>query len=143
MMSLGIRSGVHWMREKDPVIAEARALAAVVLARPGTDSSSTCPPAARAVSNVTRRFSCPTTRDPNTEAMVFTTWAERSRSAGVIAALRGEKSPGRPCGPARPAAGAEGAAVGALAAAGAPDCPGCGIGGWVMFCGAPLGCSHH
>src|SRR5690625_7055518 len=79
------------MREKDPVMAEARALAAVVLARPGTDSSSTCPPAARAVSKVTRRFSCPTTRDPNTEAMVFTTWAERSRSAGVIAALRGEK----------------------------------------------------
>ncbi len=38
-MSLGMRSGVHWMRRKEPETAEASVWAAVVLARPGTDSS--------------------------------------------------------------------------------------------------------
>jgi len=39
MMSLGRRSGVHWMRLKFALTASAIAWAAVVLARPGTLSS--------------------------------------------------------------------------------------------------------
>jgi hypothetical protein len=41
MMSLGSRSGVHCTREKLASTVEARVEAASVLARPGTDSSST------------------------------------------------------------------------------------------------------
>ena len=40
MMSLGNRSGVHWMRRKLPPTDPASTRAAVVLARPGTLSSS-------------------------------------------------------------------------------------------------------
>ena len=98
MMSLGIRSGVHWIRAKEPVIEEASALAAVVFARPGTDSSSTCPPAASAVSSDRRRFSWPTTRDWNTFVIVETIAPLRSRSPGEIARAAGAKPPGRRAG---------------------------------------------
>ena len=60
-MSLGIRSGVHWMRWNEPETAEARVCAAVVLARPGTDSTRTCPSASKHAVSALRRSSCPTT----------------------------------------------------------------------------------
>ncbi|MNP70906.1 hypothetical protein D3C76_1672080 [compost metagenome] len=61
-MSLGMRSGVHWMRRNEPLIADARVCAAVVLARPGTDSSRMWPPARSELIRAVRRASCPTTR---------------------------------------------------------------------------------
>src|SRR5439155_696030 len=50
MMSPGMRSGVNWMREKDSSRLSASVLMSRVLPRPGTPSSSTCPPAKRPVS---------------------------------------------------------------------------------------------
>jgi hypothetical protein len=97
MMSLGIRSGVHWMREKEPEMPEASAEAAVVFARPGTDSRSTWPPAASAASRVRRRFSWPTTRDWKTWVMLRTMPPARSMLAGGIAGCAGAKAaPERP-----------------------------------------------
>src|SRR5699024_2209436 len=139
MMSLGIRSGVHWMRAKEPVIDEARALAAVVLASPGTDSSSTCPPAASAASRVRRRFSWPTTREWNTPVMVLMTAPLRSRSPGAIAGAEGAKSPGRRAGaPAwcpDPDAEAADGPDGGGGTAGRARSPDCWLGGLLMRCG--------
>ena len=49
VMSPGIRSGVNWMRENERSSTRARVLISSVLARPGTPSSRTCPPAKRAI----------------------------------------------------------------------------------------------
>ena len=59
-ISEGIRSGVHWMRLKDPETHDARIRAAVVLARPGTDSIRMCPPATSVMIRDSLRSSCPT-----------------------------------------------------------------------------------
>ena len=54
-MSLGIRSGVHWMRRNVPDTADARVCAAVVFAKPGTDSTRTWPPASSEAVSARRR----------------------------------------------------------------------------------------
>ena len=56
----GMRSGVHCTRLNDPETAVARVWAAVVLARPGTDSMRMWPPATIVVMRDSRRFSWPT-----------------------------------------------------------------------------------
>ena len=56
----GIRSGVHCTRLNDPDTEVASVCAAVVLARPGTDSMRICPPATSVVISDSRRLSCPT-----------------------------------------------------------------------------------
>ena len=48
-MSLGSRSGVNWMRLKPVSMALASVRTMSVLARPGSPSSSTCPPVSRAM----------------------------------------------------------------------------------------------
>ena len=50
MRSEGSRSGVNWMRWKSPSRDSARALTAVVLARPGMPSTSRCPSLSRQIS---------------------------------------------------------------------------------------------
>ena len=60
VMSLGIRSGVNWMRLKLRSRMRARLLISSVLARPGTPSSSTWPPAKRAISISSITCSWPT-----------------------------------------------------------------------------------
>ena len=62
-MSDGSRSGVHWMRLNAPPTASARVCAAVVLARPGTDSTSRWPRPSSVTSSDVRSASWPTTRD--------------------------------------------------------------------------------
>src|SRR5689334_9631324 len=73
MRSAGTRSGVNWMRWNSPPIAWARVLIAIVLARPGTPSTSRWPRARRATTIRSSRWSCPT--------MTFLT-SYRSRSIG-------------------------------------------------------------
>ena len=63
MMSLGSRSGVHWIRESLALTAWASVDEASVLASPGTDSTSRCPSASSATSIAVRSRSCPTTRE--------------------------------------------------------------------------------
>ncbi len=60
VMSLGIRSGVNWMRLKLRSMTRARLLISSVLARPGTPSSSTWPPANRAIIISSTTWSWPT-----------------------------------------------------------------------------------
>ena len=55
MMSLGSRSGVHWIRWNPPEIDSAITRAAVVLASPGTPSSKMCPPVSKPISNDSRK----------------------------------------------------------------------------------------
>ena len=56
-MSAGIRSGVHWMRGETRLHrAPRRPCCSSVLAMPGTPSSSTWPPATRAVKRNRDRF---------------------------------------------------------------------------------------
>ena len=62
MMSLGSRSGVHWMRENFARTAPASVDDASVFARPGTDSTSRWPSASSVTSIAVRSRSCPTTR---------------------------------------------------------------------------------
>ena len=56
----GIRSGVHCTLLNDPDTEVASVCAAVVLARPGTDSMRMWPPATSVVISDSRRLSCPT-----------------------------------------------------------------------------------
>src|SRR3954470_22199778 len=58
--SAGTRSGVNWMRWKSPPIVCATVLIAIVLARPGTPSTSTWPRASRATINRSSSMSWPT-----------------------------------------------------------------------------------
>ena len=53
-MSLGSRSGVHWIRENDALTMPASVDAAVVFASPGTLSSSRCPSASNVTSKLVR-----------------------------------------------------------------------------------------
>ena len=62
-MSLGSRSGVHWMRTNDALTAQASVAAAVVLARPGTLSRRMWPSARRVTISVVRSRGWPTTFD--------------------------------------------------------------------------------
>ena len=64
-MSLGSRSGVHWIRLNDPLTAWASVDAAVVLARPGTLSRRMWPPVNRPMSSVSCSRPWPTTLPPN------------------------------------------------------------------------------
>src|SRR5690606_8032037 len=57
----GSRSGVNWMRLNCACSVSARALMVVVLARPGTPSSSTCPLESRPISRRWMRCCWPTT----------------------------------------------------------------------------------
>jgi hypothetical protein len=52
VMSLGSKSGVHWMRRKSSPMESASARASIVLPTPGTSSSSTCPSQSSARINV-------------------------------------------------------------------------------------------
>ena len=61
MMSLGSRSGVHWILENLALTASEMAFAAVVLASPGTDSIKICPSATSAVISDLLSPSWPTT----------------------------------------------------------------------------------
>src|SRR5690606_10995357 len=79
-MSFGMRSGVHWMRWNEPSIAEASVWAAVVFARPGTDSRRMCPPARSALTSAVRSASWPTTRWSKTWPTRLSRWLARSRS---------------------------------------------------------------
>ena len=58
--SEGTRSGVNWTRLKLPPITSASVLTVSVLARPGTPSSSTWPPASTATSTRSSIASWPT-----------------------------------------------------------------------------------
>src|SRR3954447_17359193 len=58
--SAGTRSGVNWTRRNEPPITSASVLTVSVLARPGTPSSSTWPPASRATSRRSSIASWPT-----------------------------------------------------------------------------------
>src|SRR6201992_639189 len=58
--SAGARSGVDWLRPEGPPSEAARVLTVSVLARPGTPSSSTWPPASRLTSRRSSIASCPT-----------------------------------------------------------------------------------
>src|SRR3954451_5233376 len=58
--SAGTRSGVNWMRLKSPLMACASVLMAIVLASPGTPSTSMWPRASSATSMRSNRWSWPT-----------------------------------------------------------------------------------
>ena len=62
-MSLGSRSGVHWMRTNEALTAQASVAAAVVLASPGTLSSRMWPSASSVTTSVVRSRGWPTTFD--------------------------------------------------------------------------------
>ena len=83
-MSLGMRSGVHWMRENEPDVAEAIVVAAVVFASPGTDSRSTCPRASSEATNAVYKASWPTTRLSKIVWMRSRSWLERSMSSAAM-----------------------------------------------------------
>src|SRR3954452_19041585 len=75
--SAGTRSGVNWIRLKSPPIDCARVLIAIVLARPGTPSTSRCPRARSATTIRSSRWSCPT--------MTFlTSYNSRSIGSGPV-----------------------------------------------------------
>ncbi len=59
VMSPGSRSGVHWTRANLPPSACARALARVVLPRPGRSSTSRCPRASRQASTCSTTSALP------------------------------------------------------------------------------------
>jgi hypothetical protein len=60
VMSLGIKSGVNWMRLKFRSSTRARLEMRSVFASPGTPTSSTWPPANSAVRSCSITASCPT-----------------------------------------------------------------------------------
>ena len=59
-MSLGIRSGVNWMRLNWSDSAWESVLISSVFASPGTPTSRMCPPAKSAISTSSITASCPT-----------------------------------------------------------------------------------
>ena len=66
MMSAGIRSGVNWMRENgEAERVSDRTRTSIVLPRPGTPSSSACPPASRQVRTPSTTSRLPTIDQPN------------------------------------------------------------------------------
>ena len=64
VMSLGIRSGVNWMRENLRCSASATDETISVLASPGTPTSSACPPESSAVRMPSSTSRWPTMRRP-------------------------------------------------------------------------------
>src|SRR6478752_6758584 len=76
--SAGTRSGVNCRRLKLPPSTSATVLTVSVLARPGTPSSSTCPPASRATRTRSSIASWPTiTRLISNSAVSSASWASR------------------------------------------------------------------
>ena len=73
--SAGSRSGVNWMRLNLQWIAAASALMAVVLARPGTPSSKTCPPVRSAIKSRESITSWPI-RALRTSVLTRSSWSE-------------------------------------------------------------------
>src|SRR5690606_39117288 len=67
--SAGSRSGVNWMRLNWQLMALDRAFTAVVLASPGTPSSSTCPSARTPISSFSSMFFWPMTVRPTSSRM--------------------------------------------------------------------------
>src|SRR4051794_15823697 len=77
--SAGTRSGVNWRRLKEPPSTSATVLTVRVLARPGTPSSSTWPPASSATMTRSSIASCPTiTRLISNSADSRALWAVRA-----------------------------------------------------------------
>src|SRR5829696_2613400 len=85
--SAGTRSGVNWMRWKSPPTVWAKVLMAIVLARPGTPSTRTCPRASRATIRRSSSTSWPTRS--------FFTW---NTTCSIGAGRGGGKFMRRPCG---------------------------------------------
>ena len=85
-MSVGWRSGVHWIRENvDPSIDWASARARIVFAVPGTSSSSTWPPDMKAATTSATSSGLPTT----TRSMLASEPARRlGDSVRVLGRLR-------------------------------------------------------
>ena len=76
--SAGTRSGVNWSRLNEPPSTSATVLTVSVLARPGTPSSSTWPPASSATSTRSSIASWPTiTRLISKSAVSSASWASR------------------------------------------------------------------
>src|SRR3954470_24399051 len=86
--SEGTRSGVNWMRLKEPRMVRASVLTVSVFAKPGTPSTSRWPCARMATSTRSRKWSCPTTtfftsyrmRSSRDDDMYFT--SERRKADG-------------------------------------------------------------
>src|SRR5690349_1329365 len=76
VMSLGIKSGVNCTREKLRSSACATVCTSSVFARPGTPTSSTCPPASSAATRSSTILCCPTMRRP-----ICSTSADRARAS--------------------------------------------------------------
>ena len=72
-MSDGMRSGVNWIRLNRSCSVSASVEIRVVFARPGTPTTSACPPATRAIRSFSTTSFCPTIRRA--------TWSSRSRRA--------------------------------------------------------------
>ncbi|MDQ0643637.1 hypothetical protein QFZ46_001797 [Microbacterium murale] len=74
---------MHWMRLKLALTVSARVDAAVVLARPGTDSSRMWPPAMSETSRLVRSRSWPTIFAEYASETTFSTFAARVISASL------------------------------------------------------------
>ena len=92
-MSLGSRSGVHWIRENEALTMPANVAAAVVFARPGTLSSSVCPSASNVTRRPVRTRDCPTSLESNAFDIRATSSVARAISSSVI----GENADAGPC----------------------------------------------
>ena len=81
--SAGSRSGVNWMRWKSASSSSASVFTAVVLARPGTPSTSTWPSHRSAISSRRVRACWPTTRASSAAASAANAWSGAA-SAGWV-----------------------------------------------------------
>ena len=82
----GMRSGVHCTRRNVPETEVASVWAAVVLARPGTDSMRMWPPATIVAISASRKSDCPTSVWANLARMRSVSCRARRRSSCVSAA---------------------------------------------------------
>ena len=82
----GMRSGVHCTRRNVPETEVASVWAAVVLARPGTDSMRMWPPATIVAISASRKLDCPTSVWANLARMRSVSCRARRRSSCVSAA---------------------------------------------------------
>src|SRR5688572_18721077 len=83
-MSVGIRSGVNWIRRKERRTASARVRISSVLASPGTPSSSACPPARKTVSSSSTVAAWPTMTLP-ISARSASSRPRRAATSGSVA----------------------------------------------------------
>src|SRR5829696_8031715 len=91
--SAGTRSGVNCRRLNDPPSTSATVLMVSVLARPGTPSRSTCPPASRATSTRSSIASWPTmTRLISKSAASRASWAARAGRSSCSSSARRRRS---------------------------------------------------